>query len=84
MRPLSPYCLTLCAMLAPSVHAQGYPAKPVRVVLGFPAGTNVDVLVRPVAQKMGEMLGQPVIVDKGEVRHSAWIPASRTRRPYFS
>ena len=63
MRPLSPYCLTLCAMLAPSVHAQGYPAKPVRVVLGFPAGTNVDVLVRPVAQKMGEMLGQPVIVD---------------------
>jgi len=50
-------------MLAPSVHAQGYPAKPVRVVLGFPAGTNVDVLVRPVAQKMGEMLGQPVIVD---------------------
>ena len=63
MRPLSPYCLTLCAMLAPSVHAQGYPAKPVRVVLGFPAGTNVDVLVRPVAQKMGEMLGQTVIVD---------------------
>jgi len=63
MRPISPYCLTLCAMLAPSVHAQGYPAKPVRVVLGFPAGTNVDVLVRPVAQKMGEMLGQPVIVD---------------------
>jgi len=63
MRPLAPFCLTLCALLAPSVHAQGYPAKPIRVVLGFPAGTNVDILVRPVAQKMGEMLGQQLIVD---------------------
>jgi tripartite-type tricarboxylate transporter receptor subunit TctC len=40
-----------------------YPAKPVRLVLGFPAGTNVDVLARPIAQRMTEMLGQPVVVD---------------------
>ena len=40
-----------------------YPAKPVRLVLGFPAGTNVDVLARPIAQRMTEMLAQPVVVD---------------------
>ena len=49
--------------LAPAAPAQVYPAKPVRVVLGFPAGTNVDVLGRPVVQKMGEALGQQFVVD---------------------
>jgi tripartite-type tricarboxylate transporter receptor subunit TctC len=47
-----------------AAHAQSvYPAKPIRLVLGFPAGTNVDVLARPIAQRMTEMLGQPVVVD---------------------
>ncbi|HKU71637.1 MAG TPA: tripartite tricarboxylate transporter substrate binding protein, partial [Burkholderiales bacterium] len=56
--------LVLFALLAGSAaSAQAYPVKPVRVVLGFPAGTNVDVLVRPVAQKMSEGLGQQVVVD---------------------
>ena len=56
--------LALFALLAGSAaSAQAYPVKPVRVVLGFPAGTNVDVLVRPVAQKMSEGLGQQVVVD---------------------
>jgi tripartite-type tricarboxylate transporter receptor subunit TctC len=40
-----------------------YPAKPVRLVLGFPAGTNVDVLARPLAQRLTEMLGQPMVVE---------------------
>jgi len=52
----------LCAWAA-GAHAQAYPARPVRLVLGFPAGTNVDILARPVAARMGEMLGQQVIVD---------------------
>ena len=47
----------------PVALAQPYPAKPVRVVLGFPAGTNVDVLARPVVQKMAEALGQQLVVD---------------------
>jgi tripartite-type tricarboxylate transporter receptor subunit TctC len=47
-----------------AAHAQSaYPAKPIRLVLGFPAGTNVDVLARPIAQRMTETLGQPVVVD---------------------
>lgn len=44
-------------------QAQTYPAKPIRLVLGFPAGTNVDILARPVALRMSEALGQQVIVD---------------------
>lgn len=44
-------------------QAQTYPTKPIRLVLGFPAGTNVDILARPVALRMSEALGQQVIVD---------------------
>lgn len=44
-------------------QAPPYPAKSVRLVLGFPPGTNVDVLARPLAQRMTEALGQPVVVD---------------------
>lgn len=46
-----------------SVHAQTYPVKPIRLVLGFPPGTNVDILARPIAARMGEPLGQQVVVD---------------------
>jgi tripartite-type tricarboxylate transporter receptor subunit TctC len=49
--------------LAGAVQAQTYPSKVVRVVLGFLAGTTVDLLVRPLAQKLGESLGQQFIVD---------------------
>ena len=46
-----------------SAAAQDYPAKPVRMVVGFPPGGNVDVVSRIVAQKMSEGLGQQVIVE---------------------
>jgi tripartite-type tricarboxylate transporter receptor subunit TctC len=56
--------LAAVALVSGSAFAQpAYPAKPVRLVLGFPPGTNVDVLTRPIAQKMTETLAQPVIVD---------------------
>ena len=41
----------------------GYPSKPVRVLVGSPAGSGSDVMMRAVAQKMTERLGQPVVVD---------------------
>jgi len=64
MRPAISSIFVFCALFsAAAALAQGYPAKPVRVVLGFPAGTNVDVLARPVVQKMGEALGQQLVVD---------------------
>ena len=53
--------LALCA--AGAASAQAYPSKPIRLVLGFPAGTTVDVLARPMAARMSQALGQQVIVD---------------------
>jgi len=44
-------------------YAQSYPTKPVRFVVGFPAGGATDVVARTISQKLGESLGQPVLVD---------------------
>ena len=52
--------LMLCASL---VHAQAYPAKPIRMVLAFPPGGPTDIVARVLAQKMSELMGQPVIVE---------------------
>lgn len=43
--------------------AQDYPARPVRVVVGFTVGTTTDILARLIGQKLGETWGQQVIVD---------------------
>src|SRR5687768_11517373 len=47
----------------PDVHAQAYPAKPIRLVVGFAAGGGTDLVARIVAQKMSQSLGQNVIVE---------------------
>ena len=54
--------IALAAAAAPAC-AQKYPAKSVRIVLPFAAGSAVDVLARLYAQKMAETWGQPVLVD---------------------
>jgi tripartite-type tricarboxylate transporter receptor subunit TctC len=48
-------------LLAGAVAAQDYPSRPVRLVVGFPPGGNVDVVGRIVAQKMSEGLSQQVV-----------------------
>lgn len=54
--------LTLaCASLA--LHAQSYPAKPIRVLIGFSAGSEIDTIGRLVSQKLSESLGQQLVVE---------------------
>ena len=43
--------------------AQEYPTKPVRTIIGFPPGGPNDLAMRPMAQKLQEILGQPFVID---------------------
>jgi tripartite-type tricarboxylate transporter receptor subunit TctC len=53
-----------CILIPPyEALAQGYPNRTVRIVSPFAAGGSNDVIARIVAQKLGQPLGQPVIVD---------------------
>ena len=57
--------LAAIAVLALSsvTHAQQYPSRPVRVILGFPAGGPTDAAGRIIAQALSQSLGQTVIMD---------------------
>src|ERR1051326_5042345 len=55
--------LVLAAMCAVAAHAQNYPAKPIRIVVGVPPGGATDIVARLVGQKIGEQVGQPVVID---------------------
>ena len=48
---------------SPDAGAQGYPNRTLRMIVPFPPGGGTDILARIVAQKLGEKLGQQVIVD---------------------
>lgn len=48
---------------AGAAQAQGYPTKPIRIVLPYSAGGPADVMVRAISQKLGDSWGQPFIVD---------------------
>src|SRR5665647_2255519 len=45
------------------VWGQGYPNKPVKIIVPFTAGSATDILARTVGQKLSEMWNQPVYVD---------------------
>ncbi len=48
---------------AASSSAQGYPSKPIRLVVPYPPGSGTDIVGRLLAQRLGESLGQQVYVD---------------------
>src|SRR5260370_24771276 len=49
--------------LARDASAQGYPTRPVRLILGFPAGGSTDLVARIMAAWLSERLGQAVVVE---------------------
>src|SRR5690242_15362390 len=56
-------CAAIFVILAGPAGAQEYPAKPIRIIVGFAAGGGNDIIARVFGQKLSESLGQPVIVE---------------------
>jgi tripartite-type tricarboxylate transporter receptor subunit TctC len=64
MKPLALHtAVAACLAGAGTVHAQAYPAKPVRIIVPFPAGNTADIMSRLIGPRMTERLGQNIIVD---------------------
>ena len=55
--------LTLLVASAPIAHSQTYPQRPVRLVVAVAAGGSTDIMARLIGAKLGERIGQQVVVD---------------------
>jgi|SoiMethySBSTD1v2_1073268.scaffolds.fasta_scaffold43974_5 tripartite-type tricarboxylate transporter receptor subunit TctC len=63
MKTITFPALLLLLLAIGAVEAQGYPARPVRAVVGFAAGGQIDAITRIVTAKMSEGLKQPIVVE---------------------
>lgn len=58
------FAFAACALLLSSVvQAQGYPARPIRVIVPYPPGGGVDIVMRAIQPLLTERLGQTVVID---------------------
>jgi len=63
MSVLRALCVACVVLWSAPAAAQGYPEKPVRMIVPFPAGGGSDTAGRAIAQRLSERLGQPVVVE---------------------
>lgn len=59
------WCVAFLALLGgiALAHAQSFPAKPVRILVGYPAGGPLDSVTRAISPGISDALGQPIIVE---------------------
>jgi tripartite-type tricarboxylate transporter receptor subunit TctC len=63
MRTLFAALLAVLVLPQGLAHAQPYPSKPIRMIVGFPPGGGTDVVARIITPKLAENLGQPVVIE---------------------
>ncbi len=63
IRAIAALPIALAALTAVPAFAQGYPNKPVRVIVAFTAGGTTDIMARTVGQRLSEKLKQPFIIE---------------------
>ncbi|MFM2066060.1 MAG: hypothetical protein RLZZ584_969 [Pseudomonadota bacterium] len=73
--------LLVLASAAGTALAQGYPARPIRLIVPFPAGGSADLAARAVAQPLGQELGQAIIVDNRAGADGAIAAEAVSRSP---
>ena len=64
IRKLSPWLILLASLGLSSTQARAdYPDKPIRMIVGYAPGGGADNLIRPVAERLSKLLGQPITMD---------------------
>ena len=63
MRFAAAFAAACLALVPVASHAQGYPTRPIHIMVAFAPGGPVDVVARLVAQKVTEILGEPAVVE---------------------
>jgi len=63
MNKLTMAVVSACLFAASHAAAQNYPERPIRVIVGVPAGGTPDVMARMITTGMSRVLGQPLVVD---------------------
>jgi tripartite-type tricarboxylate transporter receptor subunit TctC len=72
--------MALVLPLAAQAQAPAYPTKPVRIIVGFPAGTGPDIVARLLAQKLSEGWGNAAVVVDNKPGAAGLIAASEAAR----
>src|SRR6201997_82977 len=79
--------IALAALLLPSwspqraAAAEQYPARPIRILVGFGPGSSADVVARVVGKQIEEKLGQPVVVENRPGNSSMTAAETTARAP---